>query len=521
MLNSAKSWNDEELRVIEEYLDGERIADKPVALLPWSQHYLPQRFTCQPSLLHSELADDLDASKILRDCNRCYIAPRGAAKSTILTLADVLKDALEGREFYQIIIADVQVNANKFLKDIKDEIETNEQLQADYPDTCRKGAMWRGEAIELANRCCIEVVSKGGKIRGRKHRGVRPTKIVLDDPQSLEDSYSEDQMDKDFHWLMSDVMYAGQPGTNLFVIGTALADKAIVCQLAKTPGWKHKRYQQLIQEPTNMDLWLKWREMLWNHEDPQRDEKARQWYFAHQTEMDFGHQVLWEKRVPLLEVMWNRYTKGERAFQSEQQGIPMPPGDAEFGIHLFDYDGFWFDEWPTGNLLEIYALDPSKGKESKAGDYQAFCRLVVDRYFRMYVEFWMEKMNIQELCEYIVDLYRSAPGEAVVVESNGFQELLDIPLRNAAKVHALDLPIFATVNNVAKPVRIRRLAGPLELREIRFKRSRGTVLAVDQLKAFRHPAPAGQHDDGPDCLEMAIRIAKKLWNRKAAVGAAS
>lgn len=495
-------------------MDGERIAEKPTALLPWTQYYLAHRVTCKPSLLHGELADDLDTIKAIRGSKECRIAPRGSAKSTLVTLADVLKDALEGVEPYQVIISDVQTNSNKFLKDIKGEVESNEKLQEDYPDSCRQGAVWQAEAIELANGCRIESLGKGGKIRGRRHKQYRPTKIVLDDPQSLEDSYSEEQLDKDFQWLMSDVMYAGQPDTNFIVIGTALADKAIVCQLSKTPGWQHKRYQQLVKEPTNLGLWLQWKELLWKHEDPDRDKNAKAWYFARQAEMDAGHEVLWKERVPLLDVMWDRYTKGERAFQSEQQGIPMPPGDAEFGIHLFDYDGFWFEEWPTGNLLELYALDPSKGKESKAGDYQAFCRLVVDRYFRMYVEFWMEKMNIQELCEYIVDLYRSAPGEAVVVESNGFQELLDIPLRNAAKVHAIDLPIFATVNNVAKPVRIRRLAGPLELREIRFKRSRGTVLAVDQLKAFRHPAPAGQHEDGPDCLEMAIRIAKKLWNRK-------
>jgi len=508
----ANSWNEEELRVIEEYLDGERIAEKPTALLPWAQHYLPQRFTCEPSLLHGELAEDLDAIKTLRDCNRCYIAPRGAAKSTLVTLADVLKDALEGREFYQIIIADVQVNANKFLKDIKDEIETNEQLQADYPDTCRKGAMWRGEAIELANRCCIEVVSKGGKIRGRKHRGVRPTKIVLDDPQSLEDSYSEDQMDKDFHWLMSDVMYAGQPGTNLFVIGTALADKAIVCQLAKTPGWKHKRYQQLIQEPTNMELWLKWREMLWNHEDPQRDEKAREWYFAHQTEMDFGHQVLWEKRVPLLEVMWNRYTKGERAFQSEQQGIPMPPGDAEWPMEYFDWPGFWFDDYPSDVTMSAYALDPSKGKESKQGDFQALGYAACNPAGTIFIEAWLEKMDSQSLMDFAVDRWSEKPAEAFAMETNCFQELLKIPLEKSVKAKnaTLKLPLVEIINTVKKEVRIRRHTPYLAGRQYRFRNTPGTRMLVDMLKKF----PFAEHDDGPDMLEMLLRVLIQLSHVK-------
>lgn len=484
-------------------------------LKKFAHKYFRHFLTTPESHFHIDLAPDLDAISANRGSKVARIAPRGSAKSTWSTLINVLKCALEGTERYIVIISDIQPNANKFLKAIKDEVEGNEKLRSAYHH-CRPGPVWREEAIELPNGVRIEALGKGGKIRGRRHRQYRPTLIILDDPQSFDDAYSETQMEKDYHWLMSDVMKAGDPNTNFLVLGTALADACIVCKLEKTPGWQFKRYQSIITEPTNMHLWLQWREMLWRHEDPQRDEKAQAWYLQNQVMMDEGHKVLWPERFPIVDLMKRRYSEGERAFQSEEQGIPMPPGDAEFGIHLFDYDGFWFEEWPTGNLLELYALDPSKGKESKAGDYQAFCRLVVDRYFRMYVEFWMEKMNIQELCEYIVDLYRSAPGEAVVVESNGFQELLDIPLRNAAKVHALDLPIFATVNNVAKPVRIRRLAGPLELREIRFKRSRGTVLAVDQLKAFRHPAPAGQHDDGPDVLETAVRIAKKLWNRKAA-----
>jgi hypothetical protein len=44
---------------------------------------------------------------------------------------------------------------------------------------------------------------------------------------------------------------------------------------------------------------------------------------------------------------------------------------------------------------------------------------------------------------------------------------------------------------------------------MRFKdASPGTRILVDQLKAF----PAGQHDDGPDALEMAVRLAIELYN---------
>ena len=37
-----------------------------------------------------------------------------------------------------------------------------------------------------------------------------------------------------------------------------------------------------------------------------------------------------------------------------------------------------------------------------------------------------------------------------------------------------------------------------------------TSLLVDQLRDF----PAGAHDDGPDALEMALRLAEEVWNGK-------
>jgi hypothetical protein len=44
---------------------------------------------------------------------------------------------------------------------------------------------------------------------------------------------------------------------------------------------------------------------------------------------------------------------------------------------------------------------------------------------------------------------------------------------------------------------------------LRFKsRSPGTALLVQQLQDF----PLGDHDDGPDALEQALRLLIELWN---------
>ena len=62
-------------------------------------------------------------------------------------------------------------------------------------------------------------------------------------------------------------------------------------------------------------------------------------------------------------------------------------------------------------------------------------------------------------------------------------------------------------NRVNKLVRIRRLGPYLSSQRMRFKNdSPGTRLLVEQLKEF----PVGDHDDGPDALEMAVRLAAKM-----------
>jgi len=56
-------------------------------------------------------------------------------------------------------------------------------------------------------------------------------------------------------------------------------------------------------------------------------------------------------------------------------------------------------------------------------------------------------------------------------------------------------------------VRIRRLGPLLSQRRLRFlARSSSTRLLVDQLRDF----PVGAHDDGPDALEMALRLAEDV-----------
>ena len=107
-----------------------------------------------------------------------------------------------------------------------------------------------------------------------------------------------------------------------------------------------------------------------------------------------------------------------------------------------------------------------------------------------------------------VELYRRFRPDLFGVESNQFQELLGGLFEEEFRRQGVLGAAPALVDNrVNKLVRIRRLGPYLAARRLRFRqRSAGTALLVEQLREF----PCADHDDGPDALEMALRLAGEL-----------
>jgi len=100
------------------------------------------------------------------------------------------------------------------------------------------------------------------------------------------------------------------------------------------------------------------------------------------------------------------------------------------------------------------------------------------------------------------------------VETNQFQQLLVDEMVRRADERRLILPLFTINNYVNKEVRIRRLTPLLSGGRIRFKGdSPGARLLVEQLRDF----PLADHDDGPDALEMAVRLANDMLSHPPAM----
>ena len=110
-----------------------------------------------------------------------------------------------------------------------------------------------------------------------------------------------------------------------------------------------------------------------------------------------------------------------------------------------------------------------------------------------------------------VEHVRQFRPDGFALEINQFQQLFCAEFQRVGQQQQVELPLYGIHNTVNKQVRIRRLGPYLSQRRLRFKaRLPGTLLLVQQLRDF----PVGDHDDGADSLEVALRLMVELWNRR-------
>lgn len=188
---------------------------------------------------------------------------------------------------------------------------------------------------------------------------------------------------------------------------------------------------------------------------------------------------------------------------------------AEFPGDWFP-DSIWFDRWPANIPLLVFSLDPSKGKNAKHGDYSALVALGRTADDMLWVEADLARRPTTKICADAeiflarVGMETAHPPDGFGCESDQFQELLADQLAKQLLNRYGKIVYKMTTGNVAKEMRIRKLTPWLNERKIRFRNTLGTRLLVQQLQEF----PIGEHDDGPDALEYALRLALHLWHGK-------
>jgi len=474
-------------------------------LLDWSAQFLPQHFHRAPSTMHRWLAGQLDLFHTQRGTKLNVLAPRNSAKSTIAALAFPLREVLTGREPYIWIVSDTMSQAHTHLGNIKNELTGNPLLGDVYPDAVGKGDLWRDGSIRLRNGAIIEAFGTGQRLRGRKRNENRPTLIICDDLQNDQHAVSASAREKSRNWFHGTLLKAGSDRTNVIHLATALHREAIALELLHTPGWSSRTFQAIERFPKNMSLWKDWEAIYTDVSNPNHVADADAFYALHRVDMDEEAVVLWEEQEPLYALMKMRVESGYASFDREKQNSPVNPDLCEFPESYFD-EPIWYQTLPADIAVSALALDPSKGRDSVLGDYSAFVFVALGEDGIFYVDAHLERLPMSELVAKGIELYQKYQPTIFGVEANQFQELLCNEFDQQFLELGLPL-VYPIKNTLNKGIRIRRLDSYLSQRRLRFcSLSSSCRLLVEQLRSF----PVGSHDDGPDALEMAVRMVEKL-----------
>lgn len=432
-------------------------------------------------------------------------APRGEAKSTLVSQLFVLWCLVTGRKKYPVIVMDSIDQAYPMLEAIKAELEFNPRLSMDFPEVSGQGRVWQSGTIVTRNDAKVQVAGSGKKLRGLRHGPWRPDLCVLDDIENDEQVRSPEQRDKLQQWLTKTVLPLGGAGAKFDVvyIGTILHYDSVLSRTLANPMWTSARFKALLQWPDDMTLWERWEETLRNAGEPAADA----FYREHEADMLLGSVVSWAARS-LLTLMKIRARDGHATFDSEYQNDPVAGDNSPFsGEGVLKY---WVED-ADPDVAYFGACDPSLGKAGASRDPSA---LLVGRLH----------LKTRRLDVVVADIKKRLPDKIIsdiialqkrwncvlwVVETVQFQEFLRTELIKRGAAEGVPIPARAIQPSTDKLLRIESLQPHMVNGLILLHASQVTL--IEQLRHF----PKADHDDGPDALHMLWMAAQSGWGAPA------
>ena len=321
--------------------------------LPWSPDHLKVIHTIEQAVLHGGLF--------------AMAMPRGSGKTTICECACIWAVLFGHREFV-CLIGSNEGHAMDMLDSIKMEFDGNELLLADFPEVvfpiqcldgianrC-SGQLFQGERTHIgwtakevvlptiaeskASGAIIKVGGITGRIRGMKYKRadgktVRPSLVVLDDPQTDESARSLSQCANREAILAGAVLGLAGPGKKISGIMPCtvirpddMADN--ILDRGKHPEWNGERTKMVYAFPAEEKLWDEYARLRSEGlRDGDGGVAATEFYRQHRDEMDAGAVIAWPERfnhdeLSAIQHAMNLKLQDEAAFFAEYQNEPLP-----------------------------------------------------------------------------------------------------------------------------------------------------------------------------------------------------
>ena len=350
-------------------------------------HYCSHSF----APFHMDLLEYLPQITAQRGRQLAIAAPRGNAKSTIVSLIYVLWVICYAYERFIVLFSSTRKQSERLLAHIKGELSSNETLKGDFPEVCEPpNPRWRQDDIVTKNGVNVISSSVEHGIRGIRFKESRPGLIIADDVEAVETIHSQDQRDKVYHWFTKVVLNLGSEYTNYILVGTILHFDSLLARLLSEdefPGWEKRIYKSVVNFSNRQDLWDRWGQIYRSKElydDDSGPDAARKFFESNRQIMLRGTEVLWPEKESYLDLMIMREQKGNHSFDSEKQNEPRDTSGMSIDMSKVI---FWEDKYQTLEQLETFlanrkvvlgACDPSIANNDRS-NYSAIVTAYMDR----------------------------------------------------------------------------------------------------------------------------------------------
>jgi len=303
------------------------LADPQLFLTEYFESTFTEEFTADRK---SMLEAIVEAAKHGKDI--AIAGPRGEGKTKI-AMYGALYLMFSGLSTFPLVIGKSQVKSANELDTIKDQLQQNEKLIADFPEigipfksvgawssrarmqtvlgeytnirlsphmivfpTIEKKQLenWDNDLHPVSSGQVMMALGVDGPIRGTNYRDARPSLAILDDIESRESAQSDALIEANETIIEKDVAGLGTGASRVsrVMLCTTQNRKCIAYKYTDTkqkPSWNGKRYRRMVEQPERSDLWQQYVELRKNKSDADPYARAAtDFYIANRDEMDRG-----------------------------------------------------------------------------------------------------------------------------------------------------------------------------------------------------------------------------------------
>lgn len=443
----------------------------------YMRHFMVDQQTgaiIEPAEFHRELY-----AILLTEQRAAIAAPREHAKSTCVSVIFVLYCICYKLRRFIVLISDTQPQAALQMAAVKEELETNVDLRADFGNLVGD-KKWDINDCRTPTGITLAARGAGQSLRGLRFRFYRPDLVICDDMENEEDVSNPETREKLERWFVGTVLNLGKK-CQVFVIGTILHYDGLLAKLLDPEKFKKfvkRRYEAVDQE---------WRpeSVLW----------PAKWDI----------QSLREKEEDIQSVMFNQ----------EFRNLPISESTQVFKEEWITRHAFRREELAGKPTVKISYNDPAISQKSTA-DYFASVTIDVDAQGFIYVtRAEQDRMPFTKQVEFMLRRADEEQPMVIGIEDQAYQAALKQALDEASRLSGRYLNVVGVVHLTDKFLRISTLSPLVENGTIKFCLDGTQKTLISQLLFL-----GKIKDDLADALEGAVQLARQ-YNFQAAIATSS